>query len=392
MKVLRALLLLLVSVVGGSLESQAAAKDALAPFKPAETKIEGEVVLPARRLGDLLVVEAGVDGRGPFSFILDTGAGAVFVSPEVAGGSGKGKGAAVYSKEKGGDRQIGREVSIGSLTLGGAEFKKFRALSVDLADLHAATGERIDGLLGFSLFAGVLFTLDFPNGRVVLRQGKLPAANGEDILSYSLEPGGTPQVVIQIGDASVPAVVDSGQSDALSVPKNKGFAFKKGPAEGPLAASLTGRKRREMGRLAGSVHLGRYIFDTPAAVEEGSTTKIGAGILKDFAVGFDPAARTVRFEHMGESAIVVPSPRTVGLGFIRKAGGWEVVDVIPGTSAASAGVQVGDVLLAVNGRSVSELSYNAWLSLLQSESSLSIDLRRGENRTQLSLPVGELVR
>ena len=385
---------LLLASNGLSVPAWAKARDLLLAFKPAETKVgQTDVVIPARRLADMLLVEASIDGHGPFLFILDTGAGAVFVSPELAANlANKKKKAQVYLKEKDGDRQIGREVAIDRLTLGEAEFKNFRALMVDLADLQAATGERIDGLLGFSLFANCLLTLDFPRGRVVLRKGQLPKPTGDDIFPYSLEPGGTPQVTLLVGDSSFPAVIDSGQTDALAVPALKHLAFAKGPIEGPLMASIGGRQRRQVGRLAGVVRLGRYTFDSPVALEDGPTGRVGASILRFFAVTFDPVFRTVRFAREGESALVANSPRTVGLGFSRSKGGWKVVDILPNTPASSAGIQVGDVLLTINGRPVSEVDYNLWQSLLQSESSLSVELLRGENRTQIILPVGELVR
>lgn len=115
-------------------------------------------------------------------------------------------------------------------------------------------------------------------------------------------------------------------------------------------------------------------------------------MLKYFAVTFDPANRAVRFSREGDSAVVVSSPRTVGLGFSRSGTGWQVVDVIPNTAAGAAGIQVGDVVLTINGKPVAEFDYNRWQSLLQSETSVTVEVLRGDGRQQAKLAVSDLVK
>jgi hypothetical protein len=377
-------------VLAAGVGSAAFAQGNLAAFRPGKTTIgPAEVAVPVRRLGDLLLVGATVNGRGPFTFLVDTGAGATFVSRTLAENlPGKGP---VYTKEKdGSDRKLGEQVEVKELALGGALFKNFRALAVDLGDLERATGMRIDGLLGFSLFADCLLTLDYPGSRLRLRTGKLPRPDGGEILPVTLM-GGAPHVEVGIGEARITALLDSGSFEPVTLPRTQQVPLSGSPVPGPLMAGVTGRHRSDVGRIGAAVRLGRHEVQRPVVYLRDAGAGIGAPILKHFTLTFDNASQAVELRREGQGTITVQSPRTIGAGFIRKPEGWEVVDVIPGTAAASAGIAVGDVVVAVGGQSVASIDYTAWLDLLNREASVSLELLRGGNRTPLTLPVTELV-
>lgn len=117
--------------------------------------------------GAALVVPLRINGRGPYEFILDTGATVTCVAealaadlslPDVPGGIGYGAGV--------GSQGALRLVTIDSLTIGGARAFDINACVVDLQHL-AGLDLEIDGLLGLNFLRQFHVVLDFE--RNVLR-------------------------------------------------------------------------------------------------------------------------------------------------------------------------------------------------------------------------------
>ncbi len=362
-------------------------------WQPTVTRLNGgEVTLPARRLGDLLVVEVEIDGKGPYAFLVDTGTAATVVSPAVASQlPPRARRRPVYTRDSGGrERRVGQEVVVPRLVLGGAEFRNFRAMEIELSELEAATGFRIDGLLGFSLFSQCLLTIDFHAGQLRLASGRLDHPDGQEVLPLKIV-NGAPQVTLLVGDAQVPVVIDSGSVEPVTIPAAAAPRLASGPAPGPLMAGLTGRHRSQVGRLAEPLRLGRTSFTGAIVFLRDAPAAVGVPLLKPFAVTFDAASQAARFSRQNGEPIALQSPRTIGAGFQRRGDGWEVVDVIPGGAAAAAGLQLGDIVVAVNGRKVSAVDYGGWLNVLNRETQVTLDLRRGKEKINVSLPVSDLV-
>ncbi|HEX6133363.1 MAG TPA: retropepsin-like aspartic protease [Longimicrobiales bacterium] len=111
--------------------------------------------------GAALMVPLRINGRGPFDFILDTGATITCVDeslaielalPEVRGGIGVGAGV--------GGRGALRLVTLDSLTLGHATAFELDACVVDLEHL-AGLDLDVDGLVGLNFLRQFHVTLDF---------------------------------------------------------------------------------------------------------------------------------------------------------------------------------------------------------------------------------------
>jgi hypothetical protein len=81
---------------------------------------------------------------------------------------------------------------------------------------------------------------------------------------------------------------------------------------------------------------------------------VGAEILKRFNVTFDYARQEITFEPNATHAAPHVYDRS-GLWLKQAAGSFEVLDVIPGSPAAGAGIKVGDRVLEIDGREAGEL-------------------------------------
>jgi predicted aspartyl protease len=116
----------------------------------------------------LVLVEAFVNGRGPHTFVLDTGASATVLSPGLAAALRIETVAAQPMTGAGGILQatLGR---VGSLTVGNAALEDVAVMVADFLDeLGRAVGTPLEGVLGYNFLRHFRVTLDYPAGTLWL--------------------------------------------------------------------------------------------------------------------------------------------------------------------------------------------------------------------------------
>lgn len=131
----------------------------------------GEVAFELAGPGGIaLVVPVHINGRGPYSFVLDTGATVTCIHealavelalPEVRGVIGTGAGV-------GSQGQL-RLASMDSLRIGPVVAEDLQACIVDLQHLQA-TGLEVDGLVGLNVLQEFVVTLDFQRNVVTFAE------------------------------------------------------------------------------------------------------------------------------------------------------------------------------------------------------------------------------
>ena len=317
-------------------------------LRPEETLLpEGEVELPARfGLGPLL--EVGVDGAPPVTFLLDTGFGvcvldAVFAarltSPIVPI---RGEAAIVGTAQD--EVPLTTAVRLGSLVCGELELRGLDAAVVDLSGLAAAHGVELAGILGFPAFFDCLLTLDWPGGSVRVGREGLGPVDGETILP--LAPSETPWVVATLGERTLELHVDSGSNETLALPRElTGLEWAFGPIPFSKVTTVTGMQERiPFGRLAGELRLGRYVLRRPIVNLTPSNARLGAGLLRRFVTSFDQRGRRVRLLREG-NVLEFPAWRGHGAGFLPQGEHEVVADVVPGSPAEAAGLAEGTLVL-----------------------------------------------
>ncbi len=119
-------------------------------------------------------VQVLVDGKGPFTFGIDTGTGTqALVSPALAETLGLAKSGEVEAGDPSG--RAARKlplVKVGRLSVAGVEFRDLTAAVY----LPSQAEGRCDGILGFVLFRDWLLTLDYRGSQLVLAPGRLTAS------------------------------------------------------------------------------------------------------------------------------------------------------------------------------------------------------------------------
>lgn len=247
--------------------------------------------------GLLAVVEARVNGQGPFRFGIDTGAGgggrvsqslvdklALPVVGEAMSGDPSGK-----------SRRAVKIVEIEKLTVGEATFGGVSVSAGEFGPLE------VDGIVGIGLFSEHLLTLDYPRRRIRIERGELPPADGKKVLEYVPTGGGIPTLRLRIGDIEAEAHIDSGNTRSeIVVPTAIVERLKLAAEPVTIGKARTPFNEFDIRQapLAGSLVLGAYEARNPRIdiVDLFPYVNLGHKFLQRFTVTIDAKNRRIRFE------------------------------------------------------------------------------------------------
>jgi hypothetical protein len=354
---------------------------------------DGGVDLPVRWFDDLPLLEIHVDGRGPYTFVLDTGAATNVVSRRVADARFDAVVRAPTSATDAAGRDVDLEMAlrIGSLRAGDLVLRELAASVADLESLHPYLRFRLDGILGYPAFENLLLMVDYPNRRVRVARGSLPPVDERTILDDLGT--GTPDVAVVMPDGILPVLVDTGSRSCIAahaLPQE--VRLDGNPVAGDRSVTLAGPADREvMARLADPVRLGEHEVRGAEVTLSPGRAQLGSRFLRHFRVTFDPRGRKVRFERTGGPVSVSP---LVGIGarFRDDGDGWRIWDVVPHGPAAEAGLTVGNRVLSVQGLACESGNDDAIRALFRrAGTTVALEVVRGEGTETLSVDVRSLI-
>jgi len=258
---------------------------------PAKVELAGEeVVLPMGSFGNRPLVEVKLGGKGPFPFVLDTGASGSVISapfaearklPVIAKARVQSPGSQAAAE--------GNLVLVDRLEMGGVTVSGMAAVAMDLSRVFHGPDDPV-GVLSAGLFPGFLLTFDYPGKRIVLRRGELPPANGADVFEFSPSRR-LPALPVSIAGVSLELDLDTGSPGGFTVPAE---FIPRIPISGDLAPAKPDRRvdrvlEAKEGKLKGTASIGRFAFENPTIrfVQNIPQGLIGWEILRRFAVTFD---------------------------------------------------------------------------------------------------------
>jgi hypothetical protein len=241
------------------------------------------------------LVSVRLDGQGPFNFVVDTGTSCeAIISPRLVKRLGLARDGQTRITDLGGHvTRVLDQVSLGTLSLAGADFHAVRAVVTDLPDGDAV----FDGILGFRLFRDRLLTLDYPNQKLVMSDGRLAGSLSPGIVAMKMS-GGIPMVDLVAGGATIHAAVDSGGL-GLSVPLAvaRTLQFAGAPETIAMGKTQVSNFALRGGIVSESIALGGHRFEHPF-VEVNPVfpiANLGSLAMADFAVTFDQTSKLIQF-------------------------------------------------------------------------------------------------
>jgi hypothetical protein len=240
-------------------------------------------------------VQVTINGKGPFTFGIDTGAGgeALISSDLIEKLHLPVTGETETSDPMGNNPQKVPTVTIDSLKVAGVEFKNVAASRFQPLPMEGGC----DGILGFPLFREYLLTLDYPRQQLTITSGSIAQDGGSTVLPFTM-PDSVPLVELQVGSQEMSAHLDS-RGMGLSIPEKfaQGLRFISDPV--PIGRGRTVSNDFEIkgAQLASDVRLAGYTFPEPF-VEINPVfpvANLGSIPLRNFAVTFDQKNKLVRF-------------------------------------------------------------------------------------------------
>jgi predicted aspartyl protease len=331
---------------------------------PAGGSIQGgaaSVTVPFRLLNNHIYVEARVNGKGPYTFLVDTG-GHNLLSPRVADELGlrtQGAAAAAGAGEK---IETSSYARVREIALGGVKLSDQVGIIQEIYD-PAIEGVRVDGMVGFELFRRFAIRTDYAARTMTITDpGRFDPAGAGEATPFKFYDH-LPQVEGRIDDLPTVFDIDSGSRSEVDVtsPFVDRHGLRSRYAKGVTAITgwgVGGPSRAYVVRLP-SLTLGRFKVDgvvaSLSAAKAGSFSdanfggNIGSGFLKRFTVTYDYAHQRIYLKR------AVPPPADAGRfdrsGMWINAGahGYSVTYVSEGGPAAAAGLEAGDVIIAIDG-------------------------------------------
>lgn len=248
------------------------------------------------------VVQAKVNGKGPFSFLFDTGAGGIVLDE----GFVKSLGLELGAEQPIGDPSsakpiVAHEVAVDSIEVGEASYRGITAVAMDRKRFDP--GQDLKGVLGLPLFGEHLFTLDYPAKELVLEKGEIGASkDGAFVLAYDNE-GPLPRIELRLDDKTILAHVDSGSPSGWGFPKSflEGAKWKEDPKVVGRGRTVNNEFEVWSGKLAGTLRLGTMEIAEPVVSfnDQFPFANVGYRALKDYAITFDQKNHKMRFEKKG---------------------------------------------------------------------------------------------
>lgn len=247
--------------------------------------------IPFRTVDGRIYVEARVDGEGPFTFAVDTGASglgradASLVARLGLPVQGTGKtsdGVATATVDT---------VRLASLDLGGFVRHDLEVITRDYGSRLSAEA-KFDGIIGREFFADGLLVIDYPSRRLTFSRAPGLAPGSPDVLVYDR----AFRVPVTIGEIAAEGNLDTGANVAFVVPQSLFDRIGAGTVEAAGKGQLT-NTTIEVGRakVPGPFRIGAAtLSDVEVRVSEKfPELLVGAHALQHFALLIDQRTQTV---------------------------------------------------------------------------------------------------
>ncbi len=310
-----------------------------------------------------VVVPVDLDGKR-VTLDFDSG-GANFLIPEAAQRLGLNASGGIASGGAGAKQQTTAFAAVPSVDFGGARLAKqnFIVTSLPYTFAHPRKGVAPEGLIGFEYLANFRVAFRYADGRIDVAPFDAAAPSGGTTLPFKSD-GEHAYVLASVDGVSGYFLLDTGNGGGIDLNEpfveqhhlfpSGGLPYKSpGGVGGGLTLTVaTARTFQLAGLTFDNVPVGIPQVKSGFFATRGVAGNLGAGILSRFTVVFDFKAQTATFIPNANATAQFPSDRT-GLSLDQTGpDAFEVLDVVPGSPAANAGIATGDRITAVTGTPV----------------------------------------
>ncbi|MGH8200870.1 MAG: aspartyl protease family protein [Steroidobacteraceae bacterium] len=229
-----------------------------------------------------IIAQVMVDGKGPFRFLVDTGANSSMVTPALLRKLAQAPGGATNGEQVQG--------ITGSERLPWAPIRSLRIGDIVKENLRLPIGDSpvlngIDGILGLAGLGAVRVVVDFHDNRVIIDRSSPGGLPGYLEIEAQRTPGGLLVIPARVGGVRVAAVIDTGASVTLG---NSALrqALLRDAAKEEVNTQIFGVTRQTS---KGGIALSPEVFLGPAAIEHLGIVYSDIPIFKIWHLDSQPA-------------------------------------------------------------------------------------------------------
>ncbi len=265
--------------------------------QPSAVELDSSIVeVSMEFFGPRPVIEAKIEGKGPYRFLLDTGASGGVIDPGLAEELDLAPaGETLVGSPLGGAPQAVLRVMSSAVEIGALRLRDVVWVTLDMQPMLAAP-DAPRGVISTRWFEGVLVTMDFQNRLISFRTGELPLG-GKDVFQFEAD---TPliSIPVHVGNIEVECVLDTGSPGGITLPAAyaDSLLLKNEPVEVAKARTIDAEFSVLGAPLEGDVEIGKHRITNPE-VRFSPTHRhgaIGQGILSRFSVTLDIANNRIR--------------------------------------------------------------------------------------------------
>lgn len=324
------------------------------------------VTVPFELLNHHIYIEAAVGDHPPRRFLVDTG-GANLLTDVAAAEMGVESQGSIPVQGAGEGSVTAGIAKLDRFTIGAIRFDGPTFIVLPLDEVMRAGGVDFAGLVGFEVFKRFVVTIDYAAGRLTLTRPEAFRYQGSGTRIPFHFDGRHPVVEGAVDGVPGTFTIDTGSRASLDLHRPfieaNGLEARYRPRlEGITGWGVGGPVRSGVARTRslklGEVEIGG-VLTLLTRQEQGAFTdrylagNVGGGVLRRFTVIFDYTRQEMILEpnaHFGDPDVFDRS----GLWINQVDGAFEVMDLIAGGPAAEAGLEVGDRIVAVDGRKAVE--------------------------------------
>ncbi len=340
---------------------------------------------------DLIIVNVTLSGK-EYRFILDTGAPNV-VSPELAKILSKKQQKEFNVVDSGGKKNDLQFINIDCLEMFGISFHNTTAAVANLRENDALSCYNVDGLLGANLLRLCPIEIDYINQILRFHKYNLPENKNLGIeVTFKNSMQGTPYIQLKIGESTHKIMVDSGYTGFLTLQKEKADELndfknlKRNETIGITTSGLFGNHNADTNYSlpfkSFSIEEQEIAAEGIINFEKAKSELLGNSFLRQFNISFDWKNKKM---YLQPNAFKAPQTEGYGFTFVRDEGQLKVAALTKGQFLHEAGVELGDLILQIETRTLQDLTSKdiCELSALLSKKPKTIFLRiqnKGEIR------------